>query len=143
METFLYHVQINVADAAVSLPFYRGLFGYLGYTTLVETNDMLGVSNGTTDFWMMVTPAARRDVPFHRRNTGINHLCFGVGERGDVDRFVADFMTPHGISALYDSPREYPEYRPGYYAVFFEDPDRLKIEVAYVPEITDRRRPRR
>jgi len=62
-----------------------------------------------------------------------------VRERGDVDRFVAEFMRPRGIAALYDSPREYPEYRPGYYAVFLEDPDRLKIEVAHVPGITDRR----
>ena len=56
-----------------------------------------------------------------------------------MDRFVAEFMRPRGIAALYDSPREYPEYRPGYYAVFLEDPDRLKIEVAHVPGITDRR----
>ena len=48
-------------------------------------------------------------------------------------------MRPRRIAPLYDSPREYPEYRPGYYAVFFEDPDRLKLEVTYVPETTDRR----
>jgi catechol 2,3-dioxygenase-like lactoylglutathione lyase family enzyme len=54
-----------------------------------------------------------------------------VRERGDVARFAADFMKPRGIAALYASPREYPEYRPGYYAAFFEDPDRLKIEIAH------------
>ena len=138
METFLYHVQINVTDAAVSLPFYRALFGYLEFTTLVEANDVLGVSNGTTDFWIMATPPDRAATGFHRKNPGLNHLCFGVRERGDVDRFVAEFMTAHSIGALYDSPREYPEYRPGYYAVFFEDPDRLKLEVAHVPGRTDR-----
>jgi hypothetical protein len=54
-------------------------------------------------------------------------------------RFVAEFMQPRGMAALYESPREYPEYRPGYYAVFFEDPDRLKLEVVRVPGLTDRR----
>ena len=34
---------------------------------------------------------------------------------------------------------DYFESRPGYYAVFFEDPDRLKLEGASVPEITARR----
>jgi catechol 2,3-dioxygenase-like lactoylglutathione lyase family enzyme len=139
MKTFLYHVQINVGDAAVSTPFYRALFGYLEYTTVVEANDVLGVSNGTTDFWMIATPRDRRAAGFHRKNAGINHLCFGVRDRNEVDRFVAEFMQPRGIAALYNSPREYPEYRPGYYAVFFEDPDRLKIEIAHVPGITDRR----
>jgi len=115
------------------------MFGFLDYRMMVETDDVLGVSNGTTDFWMVATPPERRGARFHRKNSGLNHVCFGVRERGDVDRFVADFMRPRGVATLYDSPREYPEYRPGYYAVFFEDPDRLKLEIAHVPGVTDRR----
>jgi len=30
-------------------------------------------------------------------------------------------------------PADHPEYEPGYYAVYFEDPDRIKIEVMYLP----------
>ena len=139
MKAFLYHVQINVGDAATAIPFYRALFAYFEYTTIMETHDLLAVSDGTTDFWLIETPRERRNLGFHRKNTGLNHLAFGVRERPDVDRFVAEFMTPRGLPALYDSPRDYPEYREGYYGVFFEDPDRLKIEVAHVPRITDRR----
>ena len=29
--------------------------------------------------------------------------------------------------------REYPEYVPGYYAVFFTDPDGLKLELVHIP----------
>lgn len=137
MNAFVYHVQINVGPEAIL--FYRALFGFLDYRVMVENDDVLGVSNGTTDFWMIATPPGRRGARFHRKNTGLNHVCFGVRERSDVDRFVAEFMRPRSIAMLYDSPREFPEYRPGYYAVFFEDPDRLKIEVAHVPGVTDRR----
>jgi catechol 2,3-dioxygenase-like lactoylglutathione lyase family enzyme len=138
VNTFVYHVQINVG-APGAIAFYRAMFGFLDYRMMVETDDVLGVSNGTTDFWMVATPPERRGARFHRKNSGLNHVCFGVRERGDVDRFVADFMRPRGVATLYDSPREYPEYRPGYYAVFFEDPDRLKLEIAHVPGVTDRR----
>jgi catechol 2,3-dioxygenase-like lactoylglutathione lyase family enzyme len=138
MKSALYHLQINVRDPAVSIPFYRTLFGYLEYTTLMEMPDMLGVSNRGTDVWVIATASDRRDVPFHRKNAGLNHLAFGVRARDDVDRFVREFMTPHAVAPLYDSPREYSEYRQGYYAVFFEDPDRLKLEVAHVPGVTDR-----
>lgn len=138
MHASLYHVQLNVGDAARALPFYRALFDYLEYRVMLETPDLLGVTNGATDFWLIGTPADRRDAPFHRKNIGVNHLAFGVRRREDVDTFVAEFLRPRRIAPLYDSPREYPEYRPGYYAVFFEDPDRLKLEVAYVPAITDR-----
>lgn len=138
MRTFLYHAQLNVGDAARAIPFYKDLFGYLEYRVITEAADFLGMSNGTTDFWLVATPAGRRSGGFHRKNTGLNHLAFGVRARGDVDRFAAEFLRPRGIAALYDSPRDYPEYRPGYYAVFFEDPDRLKLEVAHVPGLTDR-----
>ena len=138
MKTFLYHVQINVSDAARSMPFYVGLFAYFEYRTIMQTRDLLAVSNGTTDFWMIETSREHRGEGFHRKNTGLNHVAFGVRARADVDLFIDEFMKPRGLVPLYDSPREYPEYRPGYYGVFFEDPDRLKLEVAHVPGITDR-----
>jgi glyoxylase I family protein len=31
-----------------------------------------------------------------------------------------------------DAPREYPEYVPGYYAVFFADPDGIKLELVHI-----------
>lgn len=139
MQASLYHVQLNVGDAGRSLPFYRALFDYLEFRVLAQAPDVLGVTNGTSDLWLIETPRGRRGRGFHRKDIGVNHLAFGVRRREDVDAFVTEFMRPRQIAPLYDSPREYPEYRPGYYAVFFEDPDRLKLEVAHVPAITDRR----
>jgi hypothetical protein len=60
-------------------------------------------------------------------------VAFRVERREEVDRFRAEFMTPRRLPPLYDTPREFPEYRPGYYAVFLEDPDRLKLEVVHLP----------
>ena len=61
--------------------------------------------------------------------TFVYHVQINVGdaEREDVDRFVEEFLKPRGI----------------YYGAFFEDPDRLKLEVVYVPGIPDRSTPRR
>jgi catechol 2,3-dioxygenase-like lactoylglutathione lyase family enzyme len=129
----VYHLQINVRDAGVSMPFYRDLLGYLEYRVMVETSDLLGMSNGTTDLWLVGTPAERTGARPHRKNAGLNHIAFRVGARADVDRFHDEFLKPRAIPVLYGGPREYPEYRPGYYATFFEDPDRLKLEVVYIP----------
>ena len=49
MKTFLYPVQINVGDSQ-AIAFYRELFAFLDYRVVVEAHDLLGVSNGTTDF---------------------------------------------------------------------------------------------
>jgi catechol 2,3-dioxygenase-like lactoylglutathione lyase family enzyme len=133
MKASVYHLQLNVVDAGRSVPFYRGLLEYLEYRVVMDADDLLGMSNGTTDFWIVQTAAERVGVGFHRKDPGLNHVAFRVGRREDVDRFHLEFLMTRGIAALYGGPREYPEYRPGYYAVFFEDPDQLKLEVAYVP----------
>ena len=64
---------------------------------------------------------------------GLNHLAFRVDRREEVDRFRNEFMASRSIAPLYGTPRAFPEYAPGYYAVFFEDADRIKLEVAHVP----------
>ena len=133
MRASVYHLQLNVRDAAVSLPFYRALLGYLDYRVVHEAPGVLGMSNSTTDFWLIGTPAERQRHAPHRKNPGLNHVALRVPARADVDRFHEEFLKARGIPTLYGGAREYPEYRPGYYAVFFEDPDRLKLEVVHIP----------
>ena len=133
MKARVYHLQVNVRDGAVSLPFWKALLGYLEYRTVHEAADVAGFSNGTTDLWLIATAGAHRGAGFHRKRPGLNHVAFRVERREDVDRFCREFLEARMIPTLYDTPREFPEYSPGYYAVFFEDPDRLKLEVVHVP----------
>ncbi len=43
-------------------------------------------------------------------------------------------LLARGVRVL-DAPAEYPQYAPGYYAVYFEDLNGLKFEVVHMPEI--------
>ena len=72
-----------------------------------------------------------RNIKFHRKNTGLNHIAFKVGSKQEVDNFSNNFLSDKKQIILYNSPKEYPEYTEDYYAVFFEDPDRIKLEVMY------------
>ena len=129
----LYHVQINVGQGDGSLTFYRDLFRYLEWRTVYDEGGIAAFSDGATDLWLIPTDTRFVDGGFHRKRTGVNHLAFRVDRREDVERFRDEFMAPRRIEALYDTPREFPEYAPGYFAVFFEDPDRLKLEVVHAP----------
>jgi catechol 2,3-dioxygenase-like lactoylglutathione lyase family enzyme len=75
--------------------------------------------------------AVLRDVEFDRRRAGLHHVSLRVVARDDVDRFHA-FLVASGATVL-DAPAEYPEYGPDYYAVFFADPDGMKLEVVHFP----------
>ncbi len=133
MKSFVYHIQINVSAKKKSFDFYKDLLGVLGYKKIMEGDWGFGMGNGSTDIWIDNTQTKYKKNKFHRKNTGLNHIAFGVSSKKDVDKFMEKFLEPRDIKPLYDSPREYPEYTKDYYAVFFEDPDRIKIEVAYIP----------
>lgn len=134
MRAALYHVQVNVSKAERSFPFYRALLAYLELRCVHEDPESLGFSDGAIDVWLIQTDQHHAGFGFHRKRTGVNHLAFRVDSRGAVDRFAREFLGPRGLATLYATPREFPEYTPGYYAVFFEDPDRLKLEVAHVAQ---------
>lgn len=135
MKSFVYHTQINVSDKKKSFPFYKDLLKYLGYEVVHDGSWGFGAKNTSfphhSDIWICATETKYRVNKFNRKNIGLNHIAFGVHQKSDVEKFIKDFLEPRKIIPLYDSPREYPEYEKGYYAVYFEDPDRIKLEVVY------------
>jgi glyoxylase I family protein len=69
-------------------------------------------------------------VPYDRYGVGVHHVALSATSREVVDA-VAGWVEEAGAS-LESAPREY-DYSPGYYAVFFHDPDGLKLEVVHLP----------
>jgi catechol 2,3-dioxygenase-like lactoylglutathione lyase family enzyme len=125
MKAHLYHIQLNVSDVS----FYRDLLVFLEYRIIDEGPDHFGATDGSTDFWIIRTGSPYGALPYHRKAPGLNHLAFAVAAPQDVDRFCREFLAERKIQPLYGSPRLFPEYHPNYYAVYFEDPDRIKLEV--------------
>jgi catechol-2,3-dioxygenase len=133
MKSSVYHIHLNVSNSKKSLPFYKGLLDYLGYRIIDESQEHIGASNATTDIWVIQAERKYKNRPFHRKEVGLNHISFRVGSKNAVDNFAQHFLGRRKIKTLYDSPRLFPQYRKGYYAVYFEEPDRIKLEVVYIP----------
>jgi catechol 2,3-dioxygenase-like lactoylglutathione lyase family enzyme len=121
------HLEINVSNFEKSKAFYQGFLEWLGYKQIVGGKDYAGWSNGEAGIF--VTYFARyKELGFHRQRVGLNHIAFRAKSKADVDRFRSEFLVPRGIKVLYGGPKEYPQYAKGYYAVYFEDPYRIKLE---------------
>jgi len=103
----------------------------LGYTVFMEEAWGIGMKDPKANLviWIAETEDKHRDKKYHRKATGINHLAFLVDSKKEVDKFYKEFVKKHGLNPLYQTPKAFPEYTPNYYAVFFEDPDRVKLEV--------------
>ena len=116
------HISIRVGDYARSKDFYRKLLKFLGFKVLDEYPDAIGWSNGKTRFW--IGPADAEGKRKHRiGDIGLHHYAFELASRKDVDALEA-FVKKIGASIVDPAG----EYYDDYYAVFFFDPDGLKLE---------------
>lgn len=64
---------------------------------------------------------------YNRKNIGLNHLAFHAENRAFVDE-LSEELKVKNIPILYEDKHPYAGGE-NYYAVFFEDPDRIKVEV--------------
>ena len=58
---------------------------------------------------------------------GLNHLAFKVKGRDAVDN-LRRYCLAKGITSLYDEKYPFANGDTDYYALFVEDPDRIKVE---------------
>jgi glyoxylase I family protein len=120
------HIDLTVRDLAPSIAFYEKVLGALGFRRISYESPEHDVSIGVYE-----AAAEEKSVAHTRRRVGFHHLALRARTRADVDRFH-EFLVREGITIL-DAPAEYPQYGPQYYAVFFADPDGMKLELVHFP----------
>ena len=122
------HIRLSVSDFEKSRKFYGRLFDFLGYQTITDESDSTGwVSGSGFGFWLKPAAAAGEYV---FGSPGLHHFCFKAKSREQVDKLYNEFIIPNNIR-VFDAPAAYPNYTDKYYAVYFADPDEIKLEYAY------------
>jgi glyoxylase I family protein len=130
----VHHVDLVVSSIERSLPFYRDLLGPLGFRGVGQVEGERGET-----IWYISGPGSsvglreaqsQASGPYDRYAVGLHHLALEAQSRAQVDE-RADWLRGRGAE-LESEPQEY-GYIPGYYAVFFYDPDGIKLEIVHVP----------
>jgi glyoxylase I family protein len=130
----VHHVDLVVSSIERSLPFYRDLLAPLGFHRIGEVEGEQGET-----IWYLSGPGSEiglreartpSEGPYDRYRVGLHHLALEVASRAAVDE-RAEWLRAQGAE-IESGPEEY-AYMPGYYAVFFYDPDGIKLELVHVP----------
>ena len=128
----LHHLDLTVGDLEVARRFYQPIMSLLGYRLVEDTERDLGFSpedeSGTGIVLHPARPAGRAKG-HDRYAPGLHHLAFRAESRDEVHR-LHQLLQALGATVL-DPPAVY--YPPDYYAVFFSDPDGLKLELVFNP----------
>jgi catechol 2,3-dioxygenase-like lactoylglutathione lyase family enzyme len=123
----LHHVEIYVSNLSKSVEFWGWLLPELGYERYQKWDS--GISWKHQETYLVFVQAEERylDVPYHRCRAGLNHLAFHGNSREHIDK-ITEALLDKGIQILYKDKHPYAGGK-DYYAVFFEDPDRIKVEL--------------
>jgi glyoxylase I family protein len=132
------HIALAVSDVERSTAFYDKVFVFMGFKRVevpeatqqaMKTRLQAWVGQG---YSISIRPSKGEFAHrLHDRNApGFNHMAFAAKDRSDVEK-LHDLLKEMGATIL-DAPAEYP-YSPGYFAVYFTDPDGLKFEFAHAP----------
>ena len=123
----VHHIEIYVSDLTRSTEFWGWLLEALSYEFYQEWDLGRSWKLGDTYLVFVQTEERFQDPPYHRCRTGLNHLAFHALSRTHVDE-VTQELKARGIPILYSDRHPYAGGE-DYYAVFFEDPDRMKVEL--------------
>jgi catechol 2,3-dioxygenase-like lactoylglutathione lyase family enzyme len=133
------HLDLVVSDLERSLAFYQGLLEPLGWTRTAtiegergEEVFYIGGELGKRWFALGLRAAQSGAVGAHydRYAVGVHHVAFEARSRDEVDERFR-WLQDQGAE-IESEPQEY-DYTEGYYAVFFADPDGIKLELVHKP----------
>lgn len=121
----LHHIEIYVSDLKRSTEFWGWFLGLFGYELYQDWSEGKSYRLGDTYLVFVQVEEPFKDVSYHRKRVGLNHLAFHGKSSEHIDE-ITEKLKQRGVKILY--PEKHPKAG-GNYAVYFEDPDRIKVEV--------------
>lgn len=122
------HLMVYVTDIHRSREFYNQVLDFFGYS-MGHESDTYCMWNPNKQGCSFGIRVAEKRGPYVKGVAGFQHLAFSAENRDQINELHELLIKIDAI--VLDAPCECPEYSPTYYAVYFEDPDGMKLELAH------------
>lgn len=123
----IHHIELNVSNLKKSVTFWGWFLEDLGYQAFQTWDEGRSWKRDETYIVFVQTKEKFLSEGYHRGHTGLNHLAFQASSKEQVDNLTKK-LQEKGIEILYKKRHPFAGGEQ-HYAVFFEDPDRIKVEL--------------
>lgn len=123
----IHHIEIYVSSLSQSSKFWEWFLNELGYEPYQKWEAGISFKYDKTYLVFVQVEERFTDIGYNRCRVGLNHLAFHAKSKQQVDD-ITNTLLEKGIPILYQDKHPYAGGQ-NYYAVFFEDPDRIKVEL--------------
>lgn len=123
----IHHIELNVSNLKKSIAFWGWFLEDLGYQAFQTWDE--GRSWKRDEIYIVFVQTKEKFLSegYHRGHIGLNHLAFQASSKEQVDSLTKK-LQEKDIEILYKKRHPFAGGEQ-HYAVFFEDPDRIKIEL--------------
>lgn len=123
MKGTLSHIELNVNNLARSKQFWGWFLIELGYKKHQEWDNGASYRLEETYIVLVQVEDKYKNPEYHRKRVGLNHLAFHAGSKKSLED-IRKKLIKKEITFLYDEKKIAPN------TLYFEDPDRIKVELA-------------
>lgn len=119
------HMDVYVGDLARSVAFWGAFLELLGFDRAADRPTAKSWKGPGAEIFFVQTEPDFVSQGYHRKRIGLNHLAFAVRDRAELEA-VLEHVRTIGARLLYEGGIEETKTQ---HRLFFEDPDRIKVEV--------------
>lgn len=127
MNGIIHHIEINVSNLNRSRNFWGWFLRELGYKKFQEWEFGFSFKLKDTYLVFVQTENMYLNNKYHRKNTGLNHIAFHVKNKKMLNK-LKEKLEENGARILYNENFPFAGGK-DHYALYFEDPDRIKVEI--------------
>ena len=128
----LAHVILTVSRFEACKEFYKQLLPNFGMKLVFDGDNFYYHVGARTAIGIQRCAADYAQERFVKDRVGLHHVSFRARSSEDVDK---TYQLLEDIGATIVHAPEIGHWAPGYYSVLFEDPDGIRLEVNYVPDV--------
>ncbi|MBF95696.1 MAG: hypothetical protein CFH34_01508 [Alphaproteobacteria bacterium MarineAlpha9_Bin4] len=124
------HIALSVKCLKISKVFYMELMPFLGLNIVHESNKSIYFIGSKTGILIQEIEKKKILSMFSQNNIGLHHFCFRAREKKHI------YLLEKKLKSIKANIVRGPvngTWAPGYFYILFEDPDKIRIEVNYVP----------